>query len=69
VRVTVARELTDAERADVQRRLAQATGKQIDLTTEIDPSILGGIVIRMGDRLIDASVAGRLERLRQDLAV
>lgn len=69
VRVTVARELTEAERADVQRRLAAATGKQVDMTTDVDPSILGGIVIRMGDRLIDASVAGRLERLRQNLAV
>jgi F-type H+-transporting ATPase subunit delta len=49
--------------------LEQLTGKTVELQTDVDPSILGGIVVRMGDRLIDASVAGRLQRLRQEMAV
>jgi F-type H+-transporting ATPase subunit delta len=38
------------------------------MTTTVDPSILGGVVVRLGDRLIDGSVRGRLERLRSRLA-
>lgn len=67
--VTVARPLSDQERADVARRLEEATGKRVDLEAEVNPAILGGIVVRIGDRLIDASVAGRLERLRHEMAV
>ncbi len=67
--VTVARSISDAERDAIARRLAEVTGKQVHMATQVDPAILGGIVVRMGDRLIDASVAGRLQRLRQELAV
>jgi F-type H+-transporting ATPase subunit delta len=49
-------------------RLEQLTGGRVVLTTETDPDILGGIVVRLGDRLIDGSVRGRLERLRSKLA-
>ena len=65
----VARQLDANEQADIIRRLEQITGKRIDLRVSVDPSILGGIVVRIGDRLIDASVANRLQRLRQELAV
>jgi F-type H+-transporting ATPase subunit delta len=41
----------------------------VNLRVHVDPSVLGGIVIRIGDQLIDASVLGRLERLRQEIAV
>jgi F-type H+-transporting ATPase subunit delta len=67
--VTVARPVNDAERQEISRRLEAATGKKVELNFAVDPSILGGIIIRLGDQLIDASVAGRLERLRQQLAV
>lgn len=67
--VTVARPMTDDERAQIEKRLEAVTGKQVELYPHVDPRILGGIVIRIGDRLIDASVAGRLQRLRQELAV
>jgi F-type H+-transporting ATPase subunit delta len=67
--VTVARPLTDQERAEISARLGRATGKTVELHARIDPTILGGIVIRIGDQLVDASVAGRLQRLRQELAV
>ncbi|MGI8826308.1 MAG: F0F1 ATP synthase subunit delta [Chloroflexota bacterium] len=68
-RVTVARELSDPERQDIQERLSGAIGKRIDVTTTVDPAIIGGVVVRIGDRLLDGSVASRLLRLRQELAV
>jgi F-type H+-transporting ATPase subunit delta len=43
-------------------------GRQVDLQLEVDPSLLGGITVRLGDTLIDGSVRGRLERLRGQLA-
>ena len=52
----------------VTARLEELTGGRIDLETAVDPSLLGGIVVRVGDRLIDGSVRGRLERLRNQLA-
>ena len=48
-------------------RLEQLTGGRVDLDLQVDPSILGGLVVRVGDRLIDGSVRGRLERLRSRL--
>ena len=60
--------LTDPEVKALTARLEQMTGATVALTTDIDPSLLGGLVVRVGDRLIDGSVRGRLERLRQQLA-
>jgi F-type H+-transporting ATPase subunit delta len=48
-------------------RLEQSTGGRIALDVQVDPSLLGGLVVRIGDRLIDGSVRGRLERLRNQL--
>jgi F-type H+-transporting ATPase subunit delta len=48
-------------------RLEQMTGGRIELALQVDPSLLGGLVVRVGDRLIDGSVRGRLERLRNQL--
>jgi F-type H+-transporting ATPase subunit delta len=67
--VTVARPLTEAERQEILQRLRTLTGKEVQIQVGVDPAILGGVVVRIGDQVIDASVAGRLDRLRQDLAV
>ena len=48
-------------------RLEQSTGGRIALDVQVDPGLLGGLVVRIGDRLIDGSVRGRLERLRNQL--
>lgn len=66
--VTVARPVSDDERNEITRRLEAATGKTVEVRIAVDASILGGIVVRIGDRLIDASVAGRLQRLRHQMA-
>ena len=62
-----ATELTEEEIRQLTARLEQSTGGRIALDVEVDPSLLGGIVVRVGDRLIDGSVRGRLERLRNQL--
>lgn len=68
--VTVARPMSDRVARDVGEHLGRATGgRRVNLRVHVDPSVLGGIVIRIGDQLIDASVRGRLERLRQEIAV
>jgi F-type H+-transporting ATPase subunit delta len=66
--VTLARSVSEAERLQIAGRLSQLTGKRVEVQARVDPDILGGIIVRIGDRLIDASVAGRLQRLRQELA-
>ena len=64
---TAAAELTPAEVEAITRRLEQLTGGRVELDVQVDPSLLGGVVVRVGDRLIDGSVRGRLERLRNRL--
>jgi F-type H+-transporting ATPase subunit delta len=65
--VTSATELTDGEATAVRERIETMTGSRIELRREVDPSLIGGLTVRVGDRLIDASVRGRLERLRNQL--
>ncbi len=64
---TSATALTPDEVRALTARLEQSTGGRIALDVEVDPSLLGGLVVRVGDRLIDGSVRGRLERLRNQL--
>jgi len=65
--VTSAAPLTDQETRAVVARMEQFTGGRVELDVSVDPSLLGGLVVRVGDRLIDGSVRGRLERLRNQL--
>jgi F-type H+-transporting ATPase subunit delta len=65
---TSAAPLTDLEVRALTARLEQMTGGTIALETDVDTALLGGLIVRVGDRLIDGSVRGRLERLRQQLA-
>ncbi len=60
--------LDEQELAALRSRLEQMTGGKIELDTKVDASLLGGIQVRLGDLLIDGSVRGRLERLRNRLA-
>lgn len=56
--------LSEGEFAQVKARVEELAGAKVELVTITDPALLGGLTIRIGDRLIDASVQGRLERLR-----
>ena len=64
---TSAAPLTEAETTALERKVAQMTGSTVDLRVEIDDSLIGGLTVRVGDTLYDASVRGRLERLRERL--
>jgi F-type H+-transporting ATPase subunit delta len=58
----------DAQEVNALRsRLEQMTGGKVELTFNVDPQLLGGVQVRLGDLLIDGSVRGRLERLRNKL--
>lgn len=65
--VTSAMPLDDSERAQVASQLQRATGKRIILRERVDPAILGGVVARVGDTLIDGSVRRRLTLLRDEI--
>lgn len=65
--VTTPVPLSEKELAQVRARVEQLAGAAAELTAATDPALLGGLTIRIGDRLIDASVAGRLARLRGEL--
>jgi F-type H+-transporting ATPase subunit delta len=65
--VTSAVPLTDAETAAIRTRVEAMAGATVDLRTQVDPAILGGLTIQVGDRLLDDSVRGRLMRLRDQL--
>jgi F-type H+-transporting ATPase subunit b len=65
--VTSALPLTDAEQDTVRKQLAKPLGGGASLSFRVNPAILGGLVVRLGDKVIDGSVAGKLEGLRQSL--
>jgi F-type H+-transporting ATPase subunit delta len=65
--LTTAVELSDEEAAQVVRRIEDAAGRRVEATRRVDPDIIGGIVVQAGSRRLDASVRGRLNRLRQEL--
>jgi F-type H+-transporting ATPase subunit delta len=66
--VTTAVELEAGDRDRVSRELSQRLGKDVSMDVVVDPRILGGLKLQYGDRLIDASVATRLQQLRRQLA-
>jgi F-type H+-transporting ATPase subunit delta len=65
--VTTAVPLGPEELALVRQRLGALLGKEIEVRTVVDPNIIGGIVARVGDQLIDGSVIGQLRKLRERL--
>jgi F-type H+-transporting ATPase subunit delta len=65
--VTSAIELSDKEKESIRQSLAKQFGGDLTFTFAVDPSLLGGLRVRVGDRLIDTSVASRLSALRESL--
>jgi F-type H+-transporting ATPase subunit delta len=68
VELTTAQELSDTEFGRIVGRIEQASGRKVQATRAVDPDLIGGIVLQAGSMRLDASVRGRLERLRQTLA-
>jgi F-type H+-transporting ATPase subunit delta len=65
--VTAAAALTAEEQQALIERLAGYTGKEVQLEIDITPAILGGLVIKVGDQLLDLSVVGKLNRMREQV--
>jgi F-type H+-transporting ATPase subunit delta len=68
VEVTSAVELTDATNKKIAARVEEATGRRVELAQRVDPAILGGLVLRVGDVIVDGSVRSRISQLRRRLA-
>ena len=68
VQVTSAVELPKDTVKQIGDRIAEQTDRKVDLSSHVDPDILGGIVVRVGNSVLDASVRNRLEQLRRQVA-
>jgi F-type H+-transporting ATPase subunit delta len=65
--LTTAVELSDDEAAKLLGQIEQASGRKVEATRMVDPGLIGGIVLQVGSHRLDASVRGRLDRLRRQL--
>lgn len=68
VEVTSAVELDEATVRTIGDRVGEQTGRTVQLASHVDPSILGGIVLRVGNSVLDASIRNRLDQLRKQVA-
>ena len=68
VSVTSAVELDPETLSTIGRKIEEQTGRRVELTSAVDPDVLGGLVLRVGNMIMDASVRNRLERLRKQVA-
>jgi F-type H+-transporting ATPase subunit delta len=67
VQITSAVELDDATISQLGDRIAEQTGRKVELSSRVEPDILGGIVVQVGNSVLDASVRTRLEQLRRQV--
>jgi F-type H+-transporting ATPase subunit delta len=68
VELTTAYELSEDEARDIVRQIEQASGRRVDANRKVDSELIGGLVLQAGSLRVDASVRGRLERLRRELS-
>jgi F-type H+-transporting ATPase subunit delta len=68
VSVTAAVELDDELVKGIGKRIEEQTGRKVELSSNVDPDVLGGLVVRVGNMVLDASVRNRLERIRKQVA-
>ena len=68
VEVTSAIELDEQIVKSIGDRVGEQTGRTVELSSRVDPSILGGIILRVGNFILDASIVSRLEQLRKQVA-
>ena len=67
VELTTARELSADEAGELLKQIEDASGRKVEATRKVDPSLIGGFVLQAGSMRVDASVRGRLEGLRHEL--
>ena len=68
VKVTSAIELDQEMVDDIGKKIEEQTGQRIELSSNVDPDVLGGLVLQVGNMVLDASVRNRLEKLRKSVA-
>jgi len=68
VTITSAIELDSSTVDGIAKAIGDQTGRRVELTTTVDPDVLGGIVLRVGNSILDASIRNRLEQLRRQVA-
>ena len=68
VQITSAVELDEAVTSRIGEEIGRQTGRKVQLSSTVDPDVLGGIVLRVGNSILDASIRSRLERLRKQVA-
>jgi F-type H+-transporting ATPase subunit delta len=68
VEVTSAVALDPAVAEELGNRIREQTGQNVELTSKVDPDVLGGIVLRVGNSILDASIRNRLQQLRREVA-
>jgi ATP synthase F1 delta subunit len=68
VTVTSAVELDEEMVEGIGKKIEEQTGQQIELSSKVDPDVLGGLVLQVGNQVLDASVRNRLEKLRKSVA-
>ncbi len=68
VTITSAVELDEKMAKDIGKRIEEQTGQKVELTTNVDPDVLGGLRMQVGNMIMDATVRSRLERLRKQVA-
>jgi F-type H+-transporting ATPase subunit delta len=68
VELTTAYELSDEEASGIVDQIEKASGRTVEASRKVDPNLIGGFVLQAGSMRVDASVRGRIERLRHDLA-
>ena len=68
VQITSAVELSDDVVRSIGDRIGERTGRHVELRSDVDPDILGGLVLRVGNNVLDASIRNRLENLRKQVA-
>jgi ATP synthase F1 delta subunit len=68
VSVTSAVELDERIVEDIGREIEEQTGRRVELSSNVDPDVLGGLVVRVGNMVLDATIRNRLEQLRKQVA-
>jgi F-type H+-transporting ATPase subunit delta len=68
VELTTAYELSDDEATKILKKIEESSGRSVEATRKVDSALIGGIILQVGSYRLDASVRGRIDRLRHELA-
>ena len=68
VRITSAVELDESTISSIGDRIAEQTGRKVELAADVDPDILGGLQVRVGNTILDATIRHRLDQLRREVS-